>query len=73
MKFTKEQLEWIKTERQTLRRILDAKPEQGWLYYQNRLNVLNLFVELHNVAVKAEKEANEALQGEVFKALRDSE
>jgi hypothetical protein len=56
VKLTKAQLEFIDERRATNRETLKYKPEEGWFWLKLELKILNLFIELHNVALREEKE-----------------
>ena len=51
MRLTQKQVEYIRQEQKTLRRIIASKPEVGLFRYVARQEALNLISQLHNMEI----------------------
>lgn len=58
MELTKEQIVWINQEKITLKRIIAAKPSQGYFRFIAREEALDLLIEMHNMALAVKKLTN---------------
>ena len=67
MKLTKEQIEYVNTEKKSLERIIASEPKYGMFRYVAKQEALQLIIELHNIACAAERKEKEALEARVEK------
>lgn len=54
MLLSPEQVKWVNEEKKTVERVIASKPE-NWMYWQDRLNMLRLLIQIHNVGIEEKK------------------
>ena len=52
MRLSREQIEYVNKEKDTVTRIIDSKPMNGLIYYHCARTVLEILIKLHNIEVR---------------------
>lgn len=57
MILTQKQIDWVNSERETIKRIMESQPNKGIIRWAARQEALHLIIQLHNMEVSKNGES----------------
>jgi glutathione S-transferase len=72
LKLTKEQIDWVRKERESLKRLIASEPRKGLIRYAAMEEALDIISSLHNIAIATEREAKQKQQDELKTRIEEN-